>query len=452
MSERKSRREIDKAIKHLMAYTGPNGEWVGRWEQVQADLLGPLADKLEVSVEELEEFFYSGPYSHMVIGFSFEEYATALWDNEQRNLIEAYLAHRGWREGTAGRRYLRALGESELGFWEITAVKPGAYADIRPYGTHDEPIRVKEKAATESLHRWDGLVARVLYSGKTPTFSGAMLPLPPELAARVQRVLSAIPEETEQLMQELLEQGEIDRIPDNLDEIVRQTQDSELAGVAFLIWAMDVYLQATRPPPILQNRDAESIVPTRVRLPLRGNLADITLALDASPVLHREPESLCWTWFPEDDEDSQLVEPVSVLGHIALAETALELETNSVERADRGTVLLNVLLGDLVGSPLTVHENLERMADSSDQPIPAPDIPVEAQAALTAQLTHHYRNTLDEPIPMLKGLSPRECAADPTLRGEVVAWLKHLENASGRGPGVNYDFSWMWAELNLERE
>src|SRR5690606_32000266 len=150
--------------------------------------------------------------------------------------------------------------------------------------------------------------------------------------------------------------------------------------------------------------------------------------------------------------DSQLVEPVSVLGHIALAETALELETNSVERADRGTVLLNVLLGDLVGSPLTVHENLERMADSSDQPIPAPDIPVEAQAALTAQLTHHYRNTLDEPIPMLKGLSPRECAADPTLRGEVVAWLKHLENASGRGPGVNYDFSWMWAELNLERE
>lgn len=238
MSERKPRREIDKAIKHLMDYTGPNHEWAGRWDQVQDNLLGPLAKKLEVSVDELEAFFYSGPYSHMVIGFGFEEYATALWDNEQHNLIEAYLAHRGWREGTAGRRYLRALGESELGFWEITEVKPGAYAEIRPYGTQDEPIRVKEKAATESLHIWDGLVARVLHSGNTPTFSGAMLPLRPELAARVQRILSAIPEETRQLLQDLLEQGEIDRIPDNLDDIIRQTQASDLAGVAFLIWAM----------------------------------------------------------------------------------------------------------------------------------------------------------------------------------------------------------------------
>ncbi len=30
MSERKAWREIDKAIRHLMDYTGPNGEWE-RW-------------------------------------------------------------------------------------------------------------------------------------------------------------------------------------------------------------------------------------------------------------------------------------------------------------------------------------------------------------------------------------------------------------------------------------
>lgn len=452
MSERKPRREIDKAIKHLMDYTGPNQEWAGRWDQVQDQLLGPLAKKLEVSVDELTAFFYSGPYSHMVIGFGFEEYATALWDNEQHNLIEAYLAHRGWREGSAGRRYLRALGESELGFWEITAVKPGAYAEIRPYGTQDEPIRVKEKAATESLHIWDGLVARVLHAGNSPTFSGAMLPLRPELATRVQRILSAIPEETRQLMQDLLEQGEIDLIPDNLDDIIRQTQASDLAGVAFLIWAMDAYLQATRPPPILQNRDAESIVPSRVRLPLRGTLEDITLTLDISPVLYREGDALSWTWFPKAYEDIGADEPVSVLGHIALDETALELETNSAERAERGAALLSTLLGDLVGSPLTVHENLSRMADHSDRPMPRPDIPVEAQAAITAQLTHHYRTTLDEPIPMLKGLSPRQCAADPALRSEVICWLKHLENTNDRSSGGGYDFSWMWDELNLERE
>ena len=48
--------------------------------------------------------------------------------------------------------------------------------------------------------------------------------------------------------------------------------------------------------------------------------------------------------------------------------------------------------------------------------------------AITAQLTSHYRKTLDEPIPILKGLIPRQCAADPTLHdddtepSEVAEW------------------------------
>ncbi|WP_035529125.1 hypothetical protein [Haliea salexigens] len=452
MSGRKSRREIDKAIKHLMAYTGPHDEWAGRWDQVQEDLLGPLAEKLDVSFEALEDFFYAGPYSHMVIGFSFEEYATVLWDNEPHNLIEAYLAHRGWREGPAGRRYLQALGASELRFWEVTAVKPGAYADIRPYGTRDEPIRVKERAATESLHQWDGLVARVLYTGATPTFSGAMLPLPPGLAARIQGVLSAIPAETRQLMQQLVEQGEIERLPDDLDDIIRHAQESELAGVAFLIWAMDVYLQTTGPSPNLRNMDDEPIAPTSVRFPLQGSRKAVLRALDASPVLHREAEAPSWTWFPEPYQDIDVGERVSVLGHIALDDNALELDTNSTVRAERGTALLAALLGDLVGSPLTVHENMALMEDCGDMPMPAADIPAEVQAAITAQLTNHYRKTLDEPIPMLEGLSPRQCAADPTLHNEVISWLKHLENTSDRGPDASYDFSWIWDELNLERQ
>ena len=48
MSDRKTRRETDKAIKDLMAYTGPNDEWEGRFEQVQYNLLSPLADKLRI--------------------------------------------------------------------------------------------------------------------------------------------------------------------------------------------------------------------------------------------------------------------------------------------------------------------------------------------------------------------------------------------------------------------
>ena len=53
---------------------------------------------------------------------------------------------------------------------------------------------------------------------------------------------------------------------------------------------------------------------------------------------------------------------------------------------------------------------------------------------------------------MLKGLSPRQCATDPSLHNAVISWLKHLENTSDRGPDASYDFSWLWDELNLERQ
>ncbi len=92
------------------------------------------------------------------------------------------------------------------------------------------------------------------------------------------------------------------------------------------------------------------------------------------------------------------------------------------------------------------------MEDSPETVELLSEIPPDLEEAITAQLTSHYRKTLDEAIPMLNGLSPRQCAADPALHDEVINWLKQLENSDGRSPGATYDFGWMWDELKLERK
>ena len=71
---------------------------------------------------------------------------------------------------------------------------------------------------------------------------------------------------------------------------------------------------------------------------------------------------------------------------------------------------------------------------------------------MDAHLTTHYRQTLDDSIPMLNGKTPRECAADPTLKNDVIGWLKYMENSDKRSPQPSYDFAWMWEELNLKRD
>ncbi len=452
MSERKNRRETDKAIRHLIEYEGPNSEWAGRLDELEDEFLAPVADKLDLSLDEASDYFFDGPFGHMAFGFVFEEYATVRWDNDEQTLIEAYLKHRGWREGTAGRRYLQALGESELKFWEITAVKPGAYVDIREYGSKEKPIRVREKAATESLHQWEGLAARVLSMGKGNIFSGALLPFSPEIAVRVHSVLAAVPDNTRQMMQELLDRGEIDALPDNMGALTLETLNSELPRITFLFWAVDTYVRANRPPPELRNMDEELIELTQLRFPLRGERSTVVKALDSSPVLERETDDGCWAWFPKPFEDISPEERVSILGHIELKDTSVQLDTNSVARTERGGKMLSSLLGNLVGSPLTIHENLDLMSED-DEPIAfAAELPPELQEAMDTHLTAHYRQTLDDPIPMLNGKTPRECAADPALRNDVIGWLKYMENSDKRSPQPSYDFTWMWDELNLERD
>ncbi|MFT5483374.1 MAG: hypothetical protein ACI9GW_002031 [Halieaceae bacterium] len=423
MSERKARREIDKAIRHLMEYTGPNGEWAHRLETLLDLFLIPVADSLELHPDEVSEYFLGGDFSHMAFGFLFEEYATAHWDSDEESLIDAYLKHRGWREGPAGRRYLQALGESELQFWELTSVKPGAYVELRVYGTTGKSIRVKEKAASESLHQWDGLAARVLPDGKGHAFSGAMLPFRPEAARHVHEALMGLPDQAHQLPQ-----------------------------VVFRLWAVDTYVNAHKAAPELRNMDDEPIEPTQLRFPLKVEPTVVAAALNTSAVLEKEPDADQWTWFPKAYVDITPEEQVSIQGQIVLTDSALTLDTNSVARSRRGEKLLLSLLGDRVGTPLTVHQNLGRMAEAVEPDEWSSEVPVEIQEMLEAQLTKHYRQTLDEAIPMLNNKTPRECAADPALRGEVIGWLKSLENMGGHTSQVSYDFRWMWDELNLERD
>lgn len=158
-----------------------------------------------------------------------------------------------------------------------------------------------------------------------------------------------------------------------------------------------------------------------MRFPLQTDDATLTRALDASPVLHRELEETEWHWFPEAYDEIDFEERVSILGHISLSKDFLLLETNSTARAERGRTLLTGRLGDLVGSPSTVHDNVALVEDSAEALEVLTETPPEVEEAITAHLTSHYRKTLDEPVPMLTGLSPRQCAADPVCGTRSLA-------------------------------
>lgn len=146
-----------------------------------------------------------------------------------------------------------------------------------------------------------------------------------------------------------------------------------------------------------------------------------------------------------------------MLGHVELKGRSLILMTGSVSRAARGTAMLEDALGDRLLAPRIRIETLDDLGEASqDATTETPDIPPEIAAPLVhGLLDRQYRQTLDEPVPMLDGLSPRTAVNSAEGRKKVADWIKYLEKQSASfadpyDPMATYDFGWIWQELGIE--
>src|SRR5262249_17011704 len=127
---------------------------------------------------------------------------------------------------------------------------------------------------------------------------------------------------------------------------------------------------------------------------------------------------------------------------------------------ERGEAMIAAALRGLAGEPVREEVTTEEaLAESGNQPARRPrkllpELPAEEQQAIVhAYIERHYRQTLDMPLSMLGGISPREAAQSEAGQPRVVNWLKDMENRAAKtgngGPMASYDFAWMWRELGV---
>ena len=214
---------------------------------------------------------------------------------------------------------------------------------------------------------------------------------------------------------------------------------------------------------------------TETRFPfLAEQFDEISQRLDDSPEWQRDiPGEHSWTWFQEPNPAGNRQQhgialesfqggqhPIS--GTLELTSTAITLTTNSMERAQRGQHVLETLLQGLIGPALSKLQTPEQLIaerettqHSYSDGITADSVDPEIAAEIISNyLDRHYRQTLDEPVPVLDNKSPRQCVKSKKGRKMVVEWLKHLENSELRRAASQgqkpYDSRWMWQELKLD--
>lgn len=142
----------------------------------------------------------------------------------------------------------------------------------------------------------------------------------------------------------------------------------------------------------------------------------------------------------------------TVVGHLSVMDGRLEVETNSVERADRLRAKIEAACGPQSRHRAREHADPLSSAQSRHEPprLRAPPS-LDEDEAVRAFREQHYRHWLDEPIPALGGKTPRQAARSRLGLQQVDLLLRTMENNEQRVTDhAPFDFAPLRRELGLD--
>lgn len=423
------RPDIAQAFDRLGKFAGSD-DWRGHRQAHVEAILGPLLGRYDLELQACFDEVAALGQAQTLIAFLHESFLAAEFGPDRANPIDAFLARRGWQQTPRAREYLKGIRTTPASLYEVHDVAPGEWVELSDLYRGGPPRRIAEQSGSRDLQRWDRLIARIVIAGEEEMLSGAVLPLVRESAEVLEGILKRVRDKGE--------------TPANADALFLQ------------VWLEGLLDVGRRPLPTLQNTDGEPLLLTTTRLPVAAQAsAEIARRLDALADWHREPddEPPGWAWQPGTGT------PATIHAVARLQDDSLVLETNSRARMERALAALRNVLGTLIGTGLTSHEDPFRRLrrgephDADEAPPDASPAGPEIEAVLRQFKDAHYRRVLDEPVPMLGDRTPRECARTKSGRARLTRWLKEIENGERHGAAASgqpaYDVTWIWQELGL---
>jgi hypothetical protein len=200
--------------------------------------------------------------------------------------------------------------------------------------------------------------------------------------------------------------------------------------------------------PELRNRDGDEIVFHELVYQVPDH-AVAAAALDAHPEVQASGDGeYVWTRDIGAFADT-------IVANLALDGDRLSASVNSDERLGMLTALLDVLVP---GAVLVDHDHRslaeamrDRRHDDDDEdsePSVDPNDP-EIQALLRTMMEDYERRWVDEPVPALDGLTPREAVGHPIQRPELERLLADMEARSSLMDGGGMSAERVRRLLNL---
>ncbi len=329
-----------------------------------------------------------------------------------------------------GRAWLLELARRPLGLYEVREVSKGKGLFLADMAQPDEPpVWVEDKAAADSLVRWDTFGARLLRQDDSFVISGATYPIDRRTALNC--------------LDEIL--GETDQEDD--PQLRR-----EITACSIIDCWLDAILDEGPMPQLVDASTGGKIILTTDHYRVKDwEALEEALAKQVDVDGDRDEG---WTRFIEADESMQR----TLASLTAKAPDTLEVFCRTTALADAARSWLENIAGSAIH--FTIRDLVDPRspkAQASAKPLPEPDIPQEVQRQIIHQyLTKHYQTWPEIPLPALNGKAPLEAVKTKQGRMSVINLLKSIEVLEARRiaqtGGDPLDVTFLWERLGLRDE
>lgn len=350
----------------------------------------------------------------------------------RKPLVEWFLQERAARLAPEDRAWLEAQRAAWLSIWAVTGVRPG-----RSIGLIDiisgQIRNVAEASASELLVAGDAILARVVDHDGLALLCGVHPhPLPPSRAMAV----------AERAQKRLRRRRPVP---------VERLRDEGFGRYLIRQWEKTVEEHYSRPRE-LRNTDGEQIILTTDYFDIvpggasavEAALADLPLAQPPEP----DDEERVFTFLKPGNEMHREWEN-TVIGIACVHQDTLEVQTNSRERADSLRESIELACRDRIRH--RERAEIDPRDSFGGTPPPRRPEPPEAQQLALEFKRQHYAGWVDESIPALDGLTPRQAAQTKEGRNRLDLLLQDMQQTENRAAGdAAFDFAEVRRELGLE--
>ena len=358
---------------------------------------------------------------------------------------ELLLREEGRKLKLEERSWLDAQAAALVSVWEVTDVAPGQGISLRNL-LGDEERFVREVAGSRVLKPRDTLLGRVVDHAGTTLLCGIHpRALPPREGSLVVKAIRKAIRSRARV------------VPRN--KLLEAAADGRLLG----LWQTAALAMERRPFPELRNTDGERLLLTTDHFTVsHGGEVEVRARLSAiagaeTDDVEDSAGNFRVTFTRPGHTMSSALEN-TIVGAAEIDGDALRLSTNSVERADALRAIVMQACAGLVTFRAREHADPEAALRRGGPP-GGPgsggegEQPPELQAMVRAVKEKHYRAWLDERIPAIGGLTPREAARGKAKDRQALALLvAEIENHEARLPeGQRFDVVGLRRELGLPR-